>query len=137
MADVVNRTDLDVLLSVNTPDFVPGWRKGDPVPAGGDYAILTRAEAVAALAIPRRYRKLIGNAVVEMDAAEKAAVDAAEAASRAAAQRAADKSMLESGTLDRVIAVLAPKLGTDEATLKAEVAAAIDAKPGAKEEANG
>lgn len=137
MADVVHRATCAVLLSVNTPDFVPGWRKGEPVPTDGDYAIVPRAEAEAALAIPQRYRKMAGNAVVEMDAVEKAAVDAAEAASREAAQRAADKAMLESGTLDRVLAVLAPKLGTDEAALKAEVVAAIDAKPSATDKADG
>ena len=130
MADILHRTTRQLLRSVNTPDFVPAWRKGEPAPTDGDWIVNPDLSAVADL--PAKYWKLSGNAVLAMTQAERDAVDAAEAAAAEQAQRAADKAMVDSGALDRVLAVLAPKLGTDEATLKAEIVAAIDAKPAAE-----
>ena len=63
MADFVNTTTLSVELSCN--DKPAGW------------VTLTRADALAALAIPQPYRKWTGSAVAEMTAPEKAVVDAA------------------------------------------------------------
>lgn len=126
MADILHRTTKQLLRSVNTPDYVPAWRKGEPIPTDGDWIVNPDLSAVAELA--PKYWTLTGNTVSAMTKAERDAVDAAEAAAAAQAQRAADKATVESGALDRVIAVLAPKVGTDEATLRAEIVAAIDAK---------
>lgn len=71
MADFVNTTTLAVELSVSD--------------ASAPWTVLTRAEALAALAIPAQYRKWTGTAVAEMTAPEKAVVDAALAAARSAA----------------------------------------------------
>lgn len=131
MADILHRTTKQLLHSVNTPDYVPAWRKGEPIPTDGDWIVNPDLSAVAGLA--PKYWKLTGNTVSAMTRAERDAVDAAEAAAALAAERQADKATIESGALDRVIAVLAPKLGTDEATLRAEIAAAIDARPAAVE----
>lgn len=63
MPDFVNTTTLAVELSVN--DKPEGW------------VAIPRDAATAALAIPAAYRKWDGSKVVEMDAGEKAAKDAA------------------------------------------------------------
>lgn len=75
MATVINRNTLEILRSVNTPDY--------PL---ADYIINPFNLDVVA-AIPRKYRKLVANTnpndtevsmVVEMDAGEKVSVDGAE-----------------------------------------------------------
>lgn len=63
MADFINPATLDVALSVH--DAAAPWVK------------VPRAEAEAALAIPAKYRKWDGKAVVEMTQGEKDAADAA------------------------------------------------------------
>ena len=90
MADILHRTTRQLLRSVNTPDFVPAWRKGEPAPTDGDWIVNPDLSAVADL--PAKYWKLSGNAVLAMTQAERDAVDAAEAAAAEQAQRAADKA---------------------------------------------
>jgi len=67
MANVVNRTavPLQILYSVNTPDYDPADWIINP-----DLSILDT--------VPLKYCKVSGDLIVEMTAAEKAAVDAAE-----------------------------------------------------------
>jgi hypothetical protein len=69
MATVVNRTavPLEILYSVNTPDYDPAYWIINP-----DLTILET--------VPLKYCKVSGDLIVEMTAAEKAAVDAAELA---------------------------------------------------------
>ncbi len=64
MADVVNKTTLQHLRSVNTPDFPTA-----------DWLINPDLSAVAA--VPNKYWKIVAGSVVEMTQAEKDAVDAA------------------------------------------------------------
>jgi len=81
MGDFVNRTTLATVRSVNSPDYPdPPWLSID------------RATLNAINAIPLAYRKIAGDVVSEMDAAEKAAVDAAVAAALVASNRATTAS---------------------------------------------
>lgn len=64
MASVLNRTTLQYLQSVNTPDY-----------SAEEWIINPDLSAVAA--VDQRYWKLVGDQVVEMTQAEKDAVDAA------------------------------------------------------------
>lgn len=67
MADVVNRTTVQYLQSVNTPDFpVEDW--------------IINPDLSALTGVPQKYWKVVGDTVVEMTQPEKDAVDAAEAA---------------------------------------------------------
>lgn len=67
MANVLNRTSLEYLQSVNDPDYPdPPW--------------LHNPDMTAVATVPSRYWKLTGDAVEEMTQAEKDAVDAAIAA---------------------------------------------------------
>ena len=71
MSDIIRRADMEIRLSVS-PQPEPEWK-----------TFANRTEAEAALAIPQKYRKFdVSDNVVEMDAAEKAAVDAAETTAR-------------------------------------------------------
>lgn len=64
MADVVNRTTVQYLRSVNTPDYPTGsW--------------IINPDLSALASVPEKYWKVVGDTVVEMTAGEKAAVDAA------------------------------------------------------------
>jgi len=63
-ADVINRTTLELKLSVNTPDFPVGTWIISP-----DLSALT--------AVPQKYWKISGDLVLEMTSGEKAVVDAA------------------------------------------------------------
>ncbi len=72
MADVLNRTTLQFLASVNTPDF--------PV---GSWVIDPDMSAVAN--VPQKYWLLTGDVVSEMDQAAKDVVNAAAAAAQKAA----------------------------------------------------
>ena len=67
MANVVNRTavPIEILYSVNTPDYDPAQWIINP-----DLTILDT--------VPIHYIKIVGDLLVEMTVAEKAAVDAAE-----------------------------------------------------------
>lgn len=66
MADVINKTTLEFRPSVNTPSFpTADW--------------LINPDMSGVRGVPKKYWKLRGTAVVEMNATEKAAVDAAEA----------------------------------------------------------
>ena len=68
MANVINRTTLVFLTSVNDPEYAdPPWLV---VPPGSEN------EAVIA-AVPTQYRKIAGDVISEMTQAEKDAVDAA------------------------------------------------------------
>jgi hypothetical protein len=67
MATAVNRTTLEILYSVNYPDYDPAIWIIDP-----DLTILET--------VPIKYIKLVGDVLTEMTVAEKAAVDAAELA---------------------------------------------------------
>ncbi len=67
MADVVNRTTVEYLRSVNTPDYPTA-----------DWLINPDLSALAA--VEQKYWKVVGETVVEMTQPEKDAVDAAEAA---------------------------------------------------------
>jgi hypothetical protein len=71
MANVLNRTSLIYLMSVNTPDF--------PV---GDWVINPDLSPVSG--VPAKYWKLTGDVLSEMSQAEKDAVDAAELAAQVA-----------------------------------------------------
>ena len=66
MPDYYNDTSLSLLRSASET----------ALPAG-DWTQITRAEHDAASAIPLHYRKLVGGVITEMDAGEKATVDAA------------------------------------------------------------
>lgn len=67
MSNVINRATLELRVSVNTPDFPVGeW--------------IVNPDLSAVTAVPKRYWKVRGDAVVEMTAPEKAAVDASETA---------------------------------------------------------
>ena len=71
MSDIIRRADMEIRLSAS-PQSEPEWK-----------TFTNRTEAEAALAIPQKYRKFdVSDNVVEMDAAEKAAVDAAETTAR-------------------------------------------------------
>lgn len=67
MSNVLNRTTLQYLQSVNTPDY--------PI---GDWVINPDLSGV--VGVPQKYWKLTGDVVSEMTQPEKDAVDAAEAA---------------------------------------------------------
>ncbi len=67
MADVINRTTLELRLSVNTPDFPKA-------------AWIHNPNLAPVRSVPKKYWKIRNDDVVEMGAGEKAAVDAAEAA---------------------------------------------------------
>jgi len=86
MSDVLNRTTLEYLHSVSTPRY--------PV---ADWVINPDMSAVAG--VPRKYWKLTGDAVLPMDAAERAAVDAAEAAAAAARVDGEQVILLRKATL--------------------------------------
>jgi hypothetical protein len=66
MATVINTTTKEVRRSVNTPDYPPP-----------EWVVVNQATLDA---IPAKYRKIVGGELVEMDAAEKSAVDQAELA---------------------------------------------------------
>ena len=78
MADVINRTTLELLKSQNTPDF--------PV---ADWIINPDLSALAG--VPTKYWKVVGDTVIEMTQTEKDAVDAA-AAAAAIAKAAQDNA---------------------------------------------
>lgn len=64
MANVVNRTTVQYLQFVNTPDYDPtSW--------------IINPDLSALASVPQKYWKVVGDTVVEMDSGEKAAVDAA------------------------------------------------------------
>jgi len=65
VASVVNSSTLELRRSVNTPSFAAPW------------VVVSEAAADAIAAIVQRYRKWVVDHVEEMDAGEKAAVDAA------------------------------------------------------------
>lgn len=68
MASVVNTGTLQVLRSVNTPDYAPpAWQ------------VISESAADAIAPVPQRYRKWVTDHVEEMTVGEKAAVDAAQA----------------------------------------------------------
>lgn len=64
MANVVNRTTVQYLLTVNTPDY-------DPT----DWIINPDLSALAS--VPQKYWKVVGDTVVEMTSGEKTTADAA------------------------------------------------------------
>jgi len=80
MSDFLNRSDLTVYVrSGNDPDFPdPPWLL---VPPGSGNATLIAT-------VPGKYLKIAGDVLSEMDAGEKATVDAAEAAAELADNRA-------------------------------------------------
>ena len=84
MADLLNRTTNTLLRSVNTPDYVPGWKKGDPAPAGGEWIVNPNLAAVDG--IPSKYWRLTGNTVAAMTQQERDAVDLAAKKAQAGAQ---------------------------------------------------
>lgn len=63
MATVLNRTTLEILQSVNTPDYDPADWIVDP-------------DLSAIKDVPKKYWKVVGDSVVEMDATEKVPGDA-------------------------------------------------------------
>lgn len=75
MADVLNRTTMQLLSSVNTPDY-----------PSSDWIINPDLSAVAGVAV--KYWKVAGDVVAEMDQSEKDVVDAAELAEVKKAARA-------------------------------------------------
>lgn len=75
MAAVINRTTLQYFASVNTPDYDPG-----------EWIIEPDLSAVAG--VDPRYWKIVGDAVLPMNQAERDAVDAAEAAADQGLRRA-------------------------------------------------
>ena len=93
MADVLNRTTLQYLQSVNTPDY--------PV---GDWVISPDLSAVAG--VPQKYWKLTGDIVSEMTQPEKDAVDAAEAAAVLLTMAEASQAEEVSTTRDDYVTVL-------------------------------
>lgn len=128
MADMVNTSTLELLRSVNAPDYAPPW------------LIITRTEYDAANAIPARYRQWNGSSVVEADQATKDAIDAAileasrdatadgldavESLERAYAQAALDESNLHA---QRITAILdAIDSANNLADVKTAVAAIAD-----------
>lgn len=86
MANVINRTTLVYLTSVNDPEYLdPPWlfvAPGSP------------NEAVIA-AVPTQYRKIAGDVVSEMSQAEKDAVDAAIDAAELAENRVTSAAVTE------------------------------------------
>ena len=64
MAAIIHRTTLEYKGSVNSPDFGPEW--------------IVNPDLTALVNVPKKYWKIIGDDVLEMDQAEKDAVDAAE-----------------------------------------------------------
>jgi hypothetical protein len=87
MATVFNRTTNQLIQSVNTPDYpVLDW--------------IINPDLSALSNVPQKYWKVVGDAVIEMSAAEKTAVDAALLAVR--------RDQIEAKTTDEVFkAVLA------------------------------
>ena len=70
MANVINRTTKEILISVNTPDYDPiDWIINPTFPV-----------------CEEKYYKIVGDEVQEMNTSEKAAVDQAEADALALAQ---------------------------------------------------
>lgn len=129
MADLLHRTTKQLLRSVNTPDFVPTWKKGDPAPLGGDWIV--NPDLVAVNGSPAKYWKLDVNKVALMDAAEQAVVDATDASAAKAAEIGASKALVDDDRLIRAIAkVIADEGGTStQDQIIAALKAAIDAEP--------
>jgi hypothetical protein len=129
MADLLHRTTKRLLLSVNTPTYVPAWRKGEPAPEDGDWIVNPDLAAVKGL--PTKYWRLDGNKVSPMDDAEQAAVDQAEADARKADAIAASKAALTDDRLTRaIVKVIADHAGGGKTAddIKAAIGAAIDAE---------
>jgi len=63
MADVINRTTLQYLQSINTPDYP-------------DIDWIVNPDLSGLIGIPQKYWKIVGDTVVQMDTTEQAAVDA-------------------------------------------------------------
>lgn len=76
MADAIHRTTLQQVSSVNTPDYDPG-----------DWIINPDLSAVSG--VLKKYWKIVGDTVVEMNQTEKDAVDAQELADAKTARRLA------------------------------------------------
>jgi hypothetical protein len=64
MADVVNRSTVQYLHSVNTPDY-------------SDVFWIINPDLSALIGVPQKYWKVVGDTVVEMTVSEKNAVDTA------------------------------------------------------------
>lgn len=108
MADVYNRVTGEFRRSVNTPDFVF---------EGSDWFVAPRA---AVEAIPEKYRKVLKGGVVEMNAAEKLAVDNARlAAAKESRKQALLDEALEAAKRDVLPAAVETKLATAEAQVDA------------------
>lgn len=120
MADVVNRATAQHIASVHAPDFDPGaW-----VIFGKARAAEIPAIRALVAAVPQRHRKVVGDNVVEMDAGEKATVDAALAS---AAKDVAANELEAADTLMRAFAeVLIDELNANAARVKA-ILDAVDA----------
>lgn len=104
MANVLHRTTMEFRPSVNTPDYDPAdW--------------LISPDLTIVRTVPRKYWTIQGDTLVEMDATQKAAVDAAELVSH----KTAKLDTLRDGMMRR----LAENDATYQ-TAKIEVEAATD-----------
>ncbi len=104
MANVINRTTLEYLESVNTPDY--------PVE---DWIINPDLSGVAE--VPRKYWKIVGDDVVEMDSGEKALVDASELAANKSGGLQLIKIDLRDWQRDNPDTVMKALLDDDDAQL--------------------
>ena len=114
MADVVHRTTLEYLRSVNTPEY--------PVI---DWIINPNLSALAA--VPQRYWKVSGDLVVEMTAGEKTAKDAADAAAIVSSDQTVAKADCDLRAETAIVQTLVDEINVLRqwlASFKVEVAAA-------------
>jgi len=93
MANVVNKTTMQLVLSANTPDYPSADWLHDPASLG----------SLIAANVPSRYWKLSGDDIAEMSQSEKDAVDSALAAEQLTADR---ESALSSYDTRRDYAIL-------------------------------
>lgn len=82
LGDGAYRKNVD-LYSIDNRLYARRWPNSLP-PFPTDAQLVSEATAEAAFAIPAKYRKVVAKQILEMDAGEKAAVDAAELAAEQA-----------------------------------------------------
>ena len=90
MADVINRTTLEFLGSVNTPDYpVASW--------------IHNPNLSAVASVPKQYWKISGDSVLEMTLSEKNTADSNALASQLAADRTFQKNRIDAERLIQAV----------------------------------
>ena len=117
MADVINRTTLELLKSVNAPDY--------PVAA---WLVIDRAISDTIELVPVHYRKIVSEVPQEMTQAEKDAVDVAREASRKSLKKQSSRDDFAATTYAQaILQVLSDELPKPLGQLNTQLNDAIDA----------